>query len=770
MDFFINNCSIDKISYNKFISCKTNKFVIRDEIYFLHTFTPKLKRNQLEDQLFVTNPFLVNILPRACTYVVHNNLLVTKMEGCCKFTGFSNIDEDPDNNNVLGIKNDKLFDFSLIEEWNANNQLEIVMTEKANGKFVIFKMLDDKIICGSKNFHIMFHIDDIDENINDNINSKIMYNILVDIKKNLHLLAKLGDKFNEGYSLVGELCDGQHFTYGDNTVNWFGLFKNGIPMETVKALDILSINGIKTVVYSKVFDLTSNHSLSSIFKSARCLSGEGYVFYCRNTETNTTVLVKVKAVGYIVKRITRQVLLRGYRHIYNIRNRFIETQDYHELNTDASVRITNILIKFGMWMMAQQYPVSILGHMEIKSVRGQLENGFNKYWMDFLRETDNNMDITEDDFGLFNEVEYIIRVTMYEKRSFFNPVLVVFLQGLQGSGKSTIANNVCQKLRNAIYLEQDMFWSDTLSCQGALYHNINNADGPDIIIISRCNINEKHYNKYLEICYDLPSRPIFISPDRMDEIDIMISLQGVINRSKSGDLMMVGRDELPIEQVIELIFNNFKDYKMNPFSSTIETRRKDIDLLNQLKCIKSKPDIIEYVKSNLELLNSMRFSVDQISNRIIEIITNININSKMVTNPKATFIGLFLSDKDKLDLMNFEGGVVDDFDGYKIYYEHVTVFYKPNLEDLISQIQPFQIAEVEISKLVIRKSDRSSAFLVKRITHDNNTISIINPHITAKIPNEKNPQISQEFVHLTDDSVEIHEYKKVINTICIWSK
>lgn len=47
MDFFINNCSIDKISYNKFISCKTNRFTIRDELYFLHTFTPKLKRNPI---------------------------------------------------------------------------------------------------------------------------------------------------------------------------------------------------------------------------------------------------------------------------------------------------------------------------------------------------------------------------------------------------------------------------------------------------------------------------------------------------------------------------------------------------------------------------------------------------------------------------------------------------------------------------------------------------------------------------------------------------
>jgi hypothetical protein len=79
-----------------------------------------------------------------------------------------------------------------------------------------------------------------------------------------------------------------------------------------------------------------------------------------------------------------------------------------------------------------------------------------------------------------------------------------------------------------------MFWSDTLSSQGALYHDIANMDGPDTIIVSRCNINEKQYNRYLEICYELPTKIIFISPDKMDEIDIVISLQGIINRSKKA--------------------------------------------------------------------------------------------------------------------------------------------------------------------------------------------------------------------------------------------
>jgi adenylate kinase family enzyme len=689
------------------------------------------------------------------------------MEGCCKFTGYSNIDEDPDNDNIIGIKNDSLFDFSLIDEWNKNKQLEITMTEKANGKFAIFKMFDNKIICGSKNYHILFDISDIDENINNNTNNKIMYNILIDIKKNLYLLTNLIEKFDEGYSLVGELCDGQHFTFGDNTISWFGFFKNGIPLETMVGLKYLSKKGIKTVNYSKVFDSNVDINLSSVFKSARCLHNEGYVFHCHNIKTNKVILVKVKAVGYIVKRITRQILLRGYKYIYDITKRFIETQEYHQLNTSASIRITNILIGFGMWMMTKNYPVSILGHMEIKSVRGELDNGFNKYWIEYLNETNsNNLDITEDDFGLFVKDEYLAQINIYNKRSYFNPVLVIFLQGLQGSGKSTIANNICNRLKNTKYLEQDMFWSDTLSCQGALYHNIADINGPDTIIVSRCNINEKQYNKYLEICFELPTRIIFISPDKMDNIDIMISLQGVINRSNKGDLMMVGRNELPIEQVVDFIVNNFNDYKINPLSYSITTRKNDNNLLKKIEFIKSNTDIIEYVKNNIVLLNSLRLSIDEIATSIIDIINNININ-KIIINPKPTFIGLFLSEEDKLDLTNFVNSKVIGTD-FTIYNHHLTLSYKPI--NLSEQIQQFQHVKIEISKLVIRKSDRASAYFVKNIIINKKNIYIDNPHITSKIPSCEKPVISQSFVYLIDDSVEIIEYNKTINTICIWSK
>jgi hypothetical protein len=252
----------------------------------------------------------------------------------------------------------------------------------------------------------------------------------------------------------------------------------------------------------------------------------------------------------------------------------------------------------------------------------------------------------------------------------------------------------------------------------------------------------------------------------MDEIDIMISLQGIINRSKKGDMMMIGRNELPIEQVVDFIVDNFNGYKCHPLSYSIATRKNNNDLLNEIKFIQSNADKIEYVRNNIELLNSLRLSIDEITTSIINIIENENTN-KIIKNPKPTFIGLFLSDEDRLDLTHFVNSKVIG-NNFTIYNHHLTLSYKPT--DLKNQIQPLQYLEVEISKLVIRKSDGASAYFVKNIIFNEKNIYIDNPHITSKIPNTENPVISQSFVHLTDDSVEIIEYNKIIKTICIWSK
>lgn len=765
MKYFIQETNISQNDYNKLISCSTKEY----GEYVLHTYKPKLiKRNQIEDKLFIDNPFLVSILPRACTYVIHNNLLITKLEGCCKFTGFSNLDEDPeDDNEINGIKNDHLFDYSIIESWNNNKELEIIMTEKANGKFAICKIYNNLVICGSKNYHILFEINDIDNAIKTNRHNKIMYYILVDIKNTLDKLLNITEKFNQGYSLVGELCDGQHFVSGDNTISWFGLFKNGIPLETMEALNYLNANGIKTVNYSKIFDSSNQNTLMSVFDSARCLPGEGYVLRCRNTSTNKIILVKVKAIGYIVKRFFRQVLLKGYKNIFNITKRFIDAHDYHQLNTSASIRITNLLIKFGMWMMSKYYPVSILGHVEIKSVKGQIENGFNKYWEEFLLETNtDNFLITEEDFGPFDKNEYLSNIKLYENRTYDNLPTVVFLQGLQGTGKSTIANHVCSKLENSIYIEQDMFWGDSVSCQGALYHHIANNNGPKYIILSRCNINEKQYGRYLDLCHELPCKVIFISPDKMNEIDVLLSFQGIVNRSQHGDSLMVGRHELPIDEVVGFVLDNYKNYQLHPLSHTIKIRNENVELLNEAKEIIKSSNVFTFVQNNFDRIKSLRLTLDEITNNIIRIINNIDPN-KIIHVPNPSYIGLLVSSEDKKELDSFVNLHVNNDMGI-LYNHHITLEFKPS--DLTKSVKPYTNAQVHISKLVIRKADNIAAYYINNILINNKKYNIQNPHITALINQDQKPVISKSFVGLSDDSVTIINYNKTIETTCYWFK
>ena len=173
-----------------------------------------------------------------------------------------------------------------------------------------------------------------------------------------------------------------------------------------------------------------------------------------------------------------------------------------------------------------------------------------------------------DDFGTFDAFEFLANVDIYEKRPHNDPAYVFFLQGLQGSGKSTTAAKLCECLIamgiSAVYREQDAFWGDTASCQGAIHHDISRAAGPKVVIISRCNANPTQYDRYLQMLYKLSCVVSFIAPEKVDSLYLMISLSGIINRSTVGDSLMVGRFEYPISQVIEFTRKNFGDFATHP--------------------------------------------------------------------------------------------------------------------------------------------------------------------------------------------------------------
>ena len=214
--------------------------------YTIHTYTVNVPKNKFEDDIYSSNPELLKVLPRACSILVNSSgrpssetkddSIISLLEGPTKFSGRTEIDEDPEENQAEAVSDKKattIYNHAMIMDWAKNHVLEIVETEKANGKFAICQIITHLgqrlILCGSKNNHILTTIDNIESLLQTE--NEIMKSILLDIRTNYEKLISLSDWFERGYSIVGELCDGQHFTDGDNTISWFGLFQNGVPLD-----------------------------------------------------------------------------------------------------------------------------------------------------------------------------------------------------------------------------------------------------------------------------------------------------------------------------------------------------------------------------------------------------------------------------------------------------------------------------------------------------------------------------------------------------------
>jgi hypothetical protein len=753
----------------KLISVGSKTFPISGKVYKVFTYGVKVPKGKYEDDIYASNPALLKILPRACSILTLDGKIITALEGPTKFSGRTPIDEEPEDDNTHIEIKDGIFDSRKILVWASIKNLEIVDTVKENGKFAIMKLVEHNGLTlffgGSKNYHILEDINA--ESINER--SVIINSIYTDVKNNLVNLQKLIPKFNQGYSLVGELCDGQHFTSGDNTISWFGLFKNGDSCETMTTLSYLREIGIKTVGYSLVYTSDSNPcQTENIYRASRCRNDEGSVLRFRNTETGETILAKSKSVMYIVKRFMRQVLLRGYKNIEDIRKRFVDASPYHSLNTEASIRITNILISFGLWMMKMTYPVAVLGHMPVNSVRGILPNGFNTYWLEYLNNGGMDIEVTVSDFGPFDALKYLAGVEIYKKRSYSNPVRVIFLQGIQGSGKSTIGDYCVKKLASdgitALYIEQDKYWGDTLACQGALHHYIADANGPSVVFVTRCNTNPKQYSRYLDICFALPCVVSFVSPANVDPLYFMISLSGIINRSQTGDKLMVGRFDLPIYEVVKFTLNNYIEYEKHPQSVLYTTYKYDHNLNSECKRtigLDSK-NIVEFVKEHYNTLINLRLSVEEVAAPIINLITTRISREHVVKPSRITYIGAAVLEDDKLALTELINANVTSGTLYLHHYTQTFVGGK-SFTPTEDTIMPGQVYTRQIDALVIRKSDGASAFRLVREAYDRGM-----PHITAKIPINEKPSISGGFVGLTDDSVEIIQMDYPIELVGFW--
>ena len=755
---------------NKFIHCKTS-IQCRGDLK-LYTYSIKPPKRGPDDEVYAKNPILVKLLPRAMTLIFDlQDEFLCILSGPCKFSGAQTLDEDEAEDG----HDCSVYDPAKTEHWITSEKCQITKTIKANGKFSIFTMFkyDNRsvIAFGSKNCHFICYIDEIDDLLDTNREvSDIVRSIGFDILKNIVNLERLAEYFYKGFSLVGELEDGMHFVPGDNTVSWFGLFKNGIPMEATSALDLISSFDIKTVKHEVVFNPGDPlDKLQYVINMSKCDEGEGSVLYIRNVETGETQLAKSKSAIYKLKRMFRQKWLWSPTTIeQNLKKRVIETKDYHCLNTDAAIRITRRLFDFALWLSNNHYPTQVLNFMPIKSVRGILQAGFSFYWSKFITETSlDDIHLTPDDFGDFDEKAYVSasELVMFPLIDSVTRPLVIFLQDIQGGGKSTIAHS----LKGVNIVEQDICYGCTRATQFQLLKHISHGEN---VIVSRCNANPKHYSAYLKIAMDHNCRILFVSTNNVKtELRLSVALAGILNRSNEGDSVMVGRLEYPFAEVINFTQRNWKDFQPHSKAIMIDTFTEDGRLANAAKTAVHSRQIQKFVTDNKDALMGIRKPLVDIVSEIQTIVDDPPSEFFVEkTLAETSYVGLNVVNKSTL--IEFVKANCETKD--KIFYcQHLTqVYLGKKATSPVKVVKAGVRCAVTIDSLVINKTNGSAAYRVSKVVTEDGTdveISSGKPHITALVSSDSKPVDSIKFVFNEDDSVSIIPFEFVVETICAWN-
>jgi hypothetical protein len=388
--------------------------------------------------------------------------------------------------------------------------------------------------------------------------------------------------------------------------------------------------------------------------------------------------------------------------------------------------------------------------------------------------------------GEFDKEIFMSKTTFYPVRNYSTPVKVVFLQGLQGSGKTTIAKYLVERLENATYIEQDMFGGDTAVCLGALYHLISSANGPKIIFVSRCNINVTHYRRYLDMCHHMPTVVTFLAPAVFNPLYIMISLAGIFERtiisSSTGSTieslveLSVGQSKVPINDVISFLVGNYSSYERHPKAIQYNTFNGDTELMNGAISIykRGSSEIVSFVKNNYKCLLRLRHSVEDICKPILDILNILNVipNKHIVLPPNPAYIGAYISDKDRrelLDILKSNSGVYDSTN-MTTHVRYVQQMYLGGkLPRQLQQLQrtpymPGEVIKRDICALVIRKSDGASAFKLARLPGEESTF-----HVLCRLPNGQKASTVKSFIDSNNSKVvEVIEMRYTLEMIGFW--
>lgn len=759
----------------QFINVKKTESILG----IIYTYSPKSK-NGPDDAVYSTCPKLLEFLPRAMSLLNSENTVI-HLVGPRKFAGASVGDDDDDEEHKHCLYNSK-----KTTEWAERNILRIVATEKANGKFAICRVIIVKgvkyIFFGSKNRHVISRSDCLPKFLAKNTEelSDIVYAIGMDIQKNLEVILGLMDLFTEGFSLTGELCDGLHFTSGDGSVKWFGLFKKGIAKDPLDTIQFLCNSGLNTVVANEVFTKEDSvENLGDVFKSVACVQSEGLVLHCINIQTGETQLVKVKTSWYKVLRALREKIKNlSPKFYYDFAMRLIDMESYHGLNTNACIRVYKIACLFVEWMFInQKLPTGVVNFLPVKSLKGSFgmdQIGFSHWWSKFNTATGNNLLFTSEDFeGELNKDTFwdASYKSVFPQFPITKTPTVIFTQWIQGGGKSTLAHLLKEDRFEQV--EQDECYGDTKTCQFNLYWCL--CNGLDVIV-SRCNANEKQYQRYVSIAHDVHAKVVFLTSNGTNSpLWLAVCLAGVLTRTTEGDKVMVGRMELPFSEVLEFTSMNFKSFKLHPQSHVIDSFTVNPILEREAGVAFQKGNLEKFVSKNKDELMSLRRSPEQIASDILDFVSDTPRDKIIYRSISDTsWIGLHLIPNDVMYLENLLKKLNVGGNG-KCYCEHLTQAYmgygKKKSSVGIKPAIPGDTYFLTIRDLVVDKNNGSAAYRVENISGTDGTILKVKtgrPHITACVASGHSPAESVGFVYKNDESVLIFSLDEpiIVSSVC----
>ena len=362
------------------------------------------------------------------------------------------------------------------------------------------------------------------------------------------------------------------------------------------------------------------------------------------------------------------------------------------------------------------------------------------------------------------------------KVTIFQPKLTIFLQGLQGNGKTTIAKTLCERNYGWRYIEQDQYYGDTRKCQQGLIELL--KSDAQVIIVSRCNINTQQYRRYLEISLNYGEVLFlnFTDTNYNSKTSLMLarSIAGVLNRSESTENVVFGPNSVSIDDAIQYTRNNMKYWSPNKKAVNIPILHHDQDITSEIENSDSLKDfvitnterIMSFSIPLLDIISNIEYQVSHISRK--NIITKNDYKNELLK--KTIFISFKLSQKHtQKTLMEFSR----KYGKGNFKCEHITqIFMNGNTSYNIDDLSfPNDIATIIIDSLVINLENGMSAFRVKNILSPSGENIFIHskcPHITACVPNGCQPKDSLLFVGKNDESVEIIPFELSFEGICVY--